>query len=196
VNTRIATKKNQLSVSDYYSKMTHYVDELTTLGSPLSDDELVAYLLADLDEEYNPMFTTVVAHVDPVSPSNLYAQLLSFEQHTHLQAPTTSGSSSSAMTASHNRGFPGRGASGSDHDHAEGRGRFSRGRGRFFGGSHPQCQVCLKIGHTTNNCWHRFDEDYVSEPRTAVPTSRSGNDNAWYMNSGATVHRPGTAHGS
>jgi hypothetical protein len=76
VNTRIAlatTKKNQLSVSDYYAKMCHYADELATSGTALRDDELVAYLLAGLDAEYNSVFTVVVARVDPITPSELYA---------------------------------------------------------------------------------------------------------------------------
>jgi hypothetical protein len=138
VNTRIAlatTKKNQLSVTDYYSKMTQYSDELAVSGSPLRNNELIAYLLAGLDEEYNPVFTVVVARVDPISPRDLYAQFLSFEQHTHLQAPTASGSSSSAMTASRGRGFSGRSAGGSDRGYGRGHDRFSRDRGRSSGGS-------------------------------------------------------------
>jgi hypothetical protein len=67
------TKKNQLSVTDYYSKMTHYADELAVSGAPLRDDELVVYLLADLDEDYNVVFTVVIARVDPISSSDLYA---------------------------------------------------------------------------------------------------------------------------
>jgi hypothetical protein len=27
----------------------------------------------------------------------------------------------------------------------------------------PQCQVCLKFGHTANKCWHHFEEDYIPE---------------------------------
>jgi hypothetical protein len=140
MNTRIAlvnTKKNQLSVTDYYSKMTQYADELAVSGSPLRNNELIAYLLAGFDEEYNPVFTVVVARVDPISPRDLYAQFLSFEQHTHLQAPTASGSSSSAMTASRGCGFSGRSAGGSDrgYGHGHGHGRFSCDRGRSSGGS-------------------------------------------------------------
>jgi hypothetical protein len=59
--------------------MTQFADELATSGTPLRDDELIAYLLAGLDEDYNPVFTAIVARVDPISPSELYAQLLSFE---------------------------------------------------------------------------------------------------------------------
>jgi hypothetical protein len=107
VNTRITLaimKKNQLSISDYYSKMTQFADDLTVSGAPLHDDDLVAYLLASLYEEYNPTFTSVVARADPITPSKLYSQLLSFEQHTSLQGSLMHGGTSSAMTASRGRG--------------------------------------------------------------------------------------------
>jgi hypothetical protein len=79
MNTRIAlatTKKKQLSVSDYYAKMCHYADELAAVGAALRDDELIVYLLTGLDEDYNSVFTVIVARADPITPSELYAQLL------------------------------------------------------------------------------------------------------------------------
>jgi hypothetical protein len=54
VNTHIAlatTKKHQLSVSDYYAKMSQLADDLAASGTLLRDDEFVTYLLAGLDEE-------------------------------------------------------------------------------------------------------------------------------------------------
>jgi hypothetical protein len=98
------------------------------LGSPLRDNELIAYLLAGLNEEYNHVFTTVVAWVEPISPSDLYAQLLSFEQHMHLHAPAALGHSSSAMMASHGHHFPCHGT-GRGQIRGLGRGHSSRGRG-------------------------------------------------------------------
>jgi hypothetical protein len=53
--------------------MCTYADELATLVTPLRDDELVAYLLTGLDEDYNVVFTAVMARSDPISPSELYA---------------------------------------------------------------------------------------------------------------------------
>jgi hypothetical protein len=82
INTRITlttTKKNQLLVTDYYTKMSNFTDDLAASGAPLRDDEFVAYLLAGLDEEYNLVFTALVARTDPISPGELYAQLISFE---------------------------------------------------------------------------------------------------------------------
>jgi hypothetical protein len=94
VNTRITlttTKKNQLTVSDYYAKMSHFVDELAASVTPLCDSVLVTYLLVGLDEDFNLVFTSMVARVDPITPNELYTQLLSFEHHTNLQAHNSSG---------------------------------------------------------------------------------------------------------
>jgi hypothetical protein len=66
-------KKNQLSVSDYYSKMSQFVDDLAASGALLRDAELVAYLLSGMDEAYNPVFTSIVACVDPIIPINRIA---------------------------------------------------------------------------------------------------------------------------
>jgi hypothetical protein len=62
------TKKLQLSITDYYAKMSTFVDELAAAGTPLRDDEFVAYLLAGLDEEYNLVFTAIVTRADLISP--------------------------------------------------------------------------------------------------------------------------------
>jgi hypothetical protein len=92
------TKKNQMTVTDYYTKMSNFADDLAAFGAPLRDDEFVVYLLASLDEEYNPVFMVIVAQTDPISPSELYAQLLSFEQHTTLRMVSAPGGLPSAFT--------------------------------------------------------------------------------------------------
>jgi hypothetical protein len=48
--------------------MTHYADELAASGAPLRDDELITYILAGLEEDYNLVFTAIVARVNSVSP--------------------------------------------------------------------------------------------------------------------------------
>jgi hypothetical protein len=125
VNRRITlatTRNNQLSVSDYYAKMFQLADDLAASGTLLRDDEFVAYLLAGLDEDYNSVFTSVVTRADHLAPSELYAQLLSFEHHTSLQGNSTHGGTLSAMTASRGHGYSG--GRGSDPpSHSSGRGR-------------------------------------------------------------------------
>jgi hypothetical protein len=162
VNTRIAlatTKKNHLSVSDYYAKMCTYADELAASGAPLRDDELVAYILAGLNEDFNLVFTAVVARVDPIKPSELYSQLFSFEHHTNLQANSSTGGPSSAMSASRGRG-PGAGRAPAGYDRGRGRGR-ARGRGR--GGSSNR--VVALVTHPDQNV--RFVVSLGIVPRLA-----------------------------
>jgi hypothetical protein len=203
VNTRIAlttTRKNQLFVSDYYAKMSQLADDHAAPGAPLHDDEFVAYLLAGLDEDYNSVFTSVVACAGAIAPTELYAQLLSFEHHTSLQGNSAHDGSLSAMTASHDCGF--------SVDH--GSGPSSRGRGRGCGRTRrggfsnqsgrdtdnssnsstnrPQCQVCSKFGHTAKTCWYRYEYDSTIESHTACLTSSSDVGNSWYTNSDATDH--------
>jgi hypothetical protein len=73
------------------------------------------------------------------------------------------------------------------------RGGSNTARSSTNSSSRPQCQVCLKIGHTAATCWYRFDEDYVPEQRTATAAlnSYSGCNNNWYTDSGATDHITG-----
>jgi hypothetical protein len=172
--------------------MCHYADKLAATGAHLCDDELVANVLARLNEDYNPVFTATVARTHPITPSDLYTQLLWIEQHISMQGHSSSGASSSAMAASHGHGSTsGRGYGGSDRGHvhsSRGRSSSNDSRNSYNDSSWPQCQVCLKIGHATNNGWHHFDKDYVPEQRTAAATSSSGTDQPWYMDSGATYH--------
>jgi hypothetical protein len=60
-------------VSDYYSNMRVYANELAASGAPLRDDEMVMYLLAGLDEDYNHVFIVVITWVDLITSSELYS---------------------------------------------------------------------------------------------------------------------------
>jgi hypothetical protein len=92
------------------------------------------------------------------------------------------------MTATRGGGFVGCDASGKDRGHGRGCGR---GRGHSSGSSRPQCQVCLKFGHTANRCWHRFNEVYVPELRSVATTYGPVIDDVWYTDLGATNYITG-----
>jgi hypothetical protein len=126
---------------------------------------------------------------------------MSFEHHTNLQAHTSSGGSSSAMTAYRGRGFSGgRGQNGPPRGSSRGRGRcrgpscggFSKTSGANNGSSScPQCQLCLKIGHSAKTCWYKYEQDATVDQRNAALAASSGCDNQWYTNSSATDHITG-----
>jgi hypothetical protein len=176
--------------------MCQFTNDLAAFGAPLCDDELDTYLLAGLDEDFNLVFTAMVARVDPITPSWLYAQLLSFEQHTNLQAHHPSSAPLSAMVASRGReSSGGRGSTGPTHG-------YGRGHGPSHGGlsnqstsstgssSRPQCQLCLKYGHTAKKCWYHYEEDTPDQRNVALATS-SGGERQWYTDSRAMGHITG-----
>jgi hypothetical protein len=188
-------------------------------GHRLGDEEFVAYVLTGLDEEiYNSLVSSIVTRVEPISPSELYSQMLSYELRLAKQSGS-GGGYSSANAASRGRGNPWNRAG--NNSNARGRGRSrggsgNGGRGSPSGGSRggytnsnhrrapgtladaagsqarPCCQVCLKLGHTVNICWYRFDEDYIPEQNAAaMAATSSGTDPNWYLDSEATDHITG-----
>ena len=87
INTRMAlsnTKKGNLSMAEYVGKMRALGEDLQNAGKTIDEDELISYIFAGLDEEYNPVITSLVTRVEPVSIGEAYAQLLSFEQRLEL----------------------------------------------------------------------------------------------------------------
>lgn len=110
VNTRIAlatTKKGASTMTEFYTKMKSYADEMSAAGHPLADEEFVAYILTGLDEEcYNPLVQSLVARVEPVPPDDLLSQMLSYELHTERQSGRSFNNQSSANSASRGKGAP------------------------------------------------------------------------------------------
>jgi hypothetical protein len=65
---------------EYYSKRKSYADDMASSGQPLGDDEFVAYVLTGMEEErYNPLVYSVVVRAEPITPPELYSQMLSYE---------------------------------------------------------------------------------------------------------------------
>jgi hypothetical protein len=197
VNTRIAlatTRKDDMSISEYITKMKSLTDEMAS-AKKVDDEELVSYILAGLDEEYNPMVSALLARVEPVSVVEAHSQLLSFENRINLMH---GGHQASANAARRGCGSPGhRGRGRSD----RGRGGFGRGYGSQGGApqsvGRPQnkcfdkiCQVCEKKGYTALDCWYRYDESYSSSSSKIVATATQGYgvDTNWYTDTAATDH--------
>jgi hypothetical protein len=80
-------KKGTAMMAEYYSKMKSYADDMATLGQPLGDEEFVAYVFTRMDEEfYNPLESSIIARVEPVSPPELYSQMVGYEHRVDRQA--------------------------------------------------------------------------------------------------------------
>jgi hypothetical protein len=109
VNTCIAlttTCRGASMMADYFNKMKHHADEMAATRQSLGDEEFVAYILMGLDEEiYNSFMSSIVTWVEPITPSKLYSQMLSFELHLDKQT-SGAGGYSSANEATHGHSGP------------------------------------------------------------------------------------------
>lgn len=60
-------KNGALSVTDYFHKVKSLVDILVAIHQPLHDYEIIAYLLVDLNSEYDSFVMSVTMHTEPMS---------------------------------------------------------------------------------------------------------------------------------
>ena len=76
-------------------------DELAAAGKPIGEDELVSFILAGLDMEYQPIISALDAHTDPVTVENLFAMVANFDERVEMFLGTCVGNfKSSAILAS------------------------------------------------------------------------------------------------
>jgi hypothetical protein len=159
VNVHMAlatTQKGNMSVTEYVNKMCGLHDEMASARKPLDDEEMVSYILAGLDIEFNSIVSAVLARVEPISVTELYAQLLSFESCQILLQGANNPSVNAAM---HGHGGFSRGHGGGC-GYTEGRGTTNcgghgGGHGGFSynnnGSKRITYQVWEKEGHMVKN---------------------------------------------
>jgi hypothetical protein len=153
----------------------------------------VAYLLIGLPKEYDSLVTSVIARTEPMSLSEVYTNLLSFEMRliSHQGAPSHAGSP--VMNFASRRGHGGCSGGCGGHNVIHNGGRNS-GRGPSSGDRNidrPRYQICGHMNHTTPQCWYRYDEGVTKEEKhlaaLAANPSYTINGN-WYSDTGTTDH--------
>ena len=87
INLRIAitnTKMCSMSSSAYISWMKNLGDELAAAGRPVSDPEMVDYVLAGLDRDYDPVVAAIGAIKNQITVDDLFAQIAAFDQRVKM----------------------------------------------------------------------------------------------------------------
>ena len=169
--TLATLKKGNLTITDYFQKAKACTDLLASIGEPISDSATTSYILAGLPHDYDSLIATVNTRVEAFPLDELYGHLLTHELRIDQQALSspditapTANFAAKTSQPSQNRGrqfysHNGRGR-------GRGRTNSSRGRGspQFYsnnsGSSRAFCQICFKVGHTAQTCWHQFDQNF------------------------------------
>ncbi|KAK1695102.1 hypothetical protein QYE76_011799 [Lolium multiflorum] len=79
------TKKLIMTADQYFTKMKGFASELSALGKPIGDDELLGYLLHGLDKgEYNSLITSVNGNND-TTIDGFYEQLCGYDMRNGIE---------------------------------------------------------------------------------------------------------------
>jgi hypothetical protein len=66
-------KKHDAPVSAYFNRVKNLSDTMASIGKPLEEEEIISYLLAGLDSDYNALIEVVTARTMPMPLRDLYA---------------------------------------------------------------------------------------------------------------------------
>jgi len=181
-------KKMDTPISIYFNRVKSLTDIMASIGKPLEDEEIISYLLAGLDSEYDAMVEVVTSCTASMPLRDLYAQLLSTEFRIEGRKADLHGNVFSANLSFGSK-QPG---GGGKFYRSDGRplppikpptdgGGYARapapspyfnnddgsrpaGGGAFPGngnGGRPVCQLYGKVGHVAAKCFKRFKREFL-----------------------------------
>ncbi|KAE8656318.1 Nodulation-signaling pathway 2 protein [Hibiscus syriacus] len=174
-------QKGNDSMRVYLTRVKEVCDALASCGSAVSHVGHVASILKGLPREYQPFMAVITTMKETLSLDSLHtvlldaeAQLAGFdEQLDHVPMAANIAERKEV----HDSSFNGRRDSKNIRPSTVNR-TGGQGRGR----AKVQCQLCGKVGHMVDRCWHRFDEEFmcVTVDSQTHNTRKSQSINAHY----------------
>ena len=156
-------QKGSQSASTFFGQMRALSDELAAAGKPIGEDELISFIIAGLDMEYQPIISALDVRTEPITVDALFSMVANFDQCVDM-FNGAGGFKSSANAASrghsgggkggyrnqknggHGGGYPGGGgqnpssgypgAGGGAYNHGGGGGYNNHGNSGVQGGGH------------------------------------------------------------
>ena len=196
-----ALSKKQKTMSEYLNEVKAVCDQLDSIGSPISEQEMIYGALSGLGKEYESICTVIEHSMDSLSQmtyEEAVFKLVTFDDK--LQIYNQHAEVNPHLAFHTGRGYSSRGRGGY---RGRGSGSYStreRGFQQQFSGSsgsnnRPTCQICGRYGHSAAKCYNIFDQDYqVSDNLHNALTTMKLSDQEhlsgqeWYPDSAASAH--------
>lgn len=115
VRTQLANaKKGSRSANDYFLMIKRLADELAMAGQSLSCDDIISYILAGLDHEYDSLVSSIYARTDTVTLEEVYSLLIVTESrlnrhHQSIPTPVAEANFVQRSSFKNRNGYRGRG---------------------------------------------------------------------------------------
>ncbi|CAN0910576.1 Retrovirus-related Pol polyprotein from transposon RE1, partial [Linum grandiflorum] len=176
--------KGSLSMFEYLEKKRAIADSLAADQQPISDEDLIGYILTGLDSSYDAFVTAFMMKVDDVTIDQLVGLLLQEEaRHDHsvaktgallptppqphqpLSAPPPVAAfqmQRQSRSASHHRSLPRRSTAPANNSSP----RYGSPRSKLF------CQLCRTTRHEALDCWERTNLSAYPSRGPPPPASR------------------------
>lgn len=68
-----------MTVTEYLDKMKNLADALPAISHPVSDKDLITFILNGIGQEYAPVITSVDNRETPITYDELFGQLLTMK---------------------------------------------------------------------------------------------------------------------
>lgn len=191
--------KGSMTMVDYIDRKRSIADSLAANLSPISDEDLIGYLLNGLDSSYAPFVTAFMMKTELMSVDDLTGLLLQEEarieqDHARQNSVQTNSVAALMVNRSSNRPYSSSNTQNSSSSSWSHNTDTKRRR--------PLCQLCNKQGHEAIDCWQRDNQtDFPSRRPNPRNQSRQAQahvaqhyspstvfDPNWYLDSGATDH--------
>ncbi|XP_020176577.1 uncharacterized protein [Aegilops tauschii subsp. strangulata] len=177
------TKLLDLSITDYFGKMTRLADTLASIGQPLRKENFTTFVMNGLDDDYDNLAENINGRDTPLEPRELYARLLATEQCIKSRRPNPSFIAANAATRG--KGTPFKSPAGGKSVPLTPQAQRppvaaslpTTGGGRLFSccpscGVQLPCQLCSLPGHIASRCHRRFKQDFLG-----IGNNGKGNEN-------------------
>lgn len=94
-------QKGTQSAAAFFGQMRSLADELAVAGKPITEDELISFIIAGLDMDYQPLISALDVRTEPLSVDDLFGMVANFDQRVEMFHGSGAGGFKSSANAAY-----------------------------------------------------------------------------------------------